>query len=180
MFKIVSIFAVFISRNAGCLLLLYPFIILTSIGCQEDYSRDPRYMSYEELRAPDAIKISSAKPIIRNGKIYIYEDYLLINDLNIGIHIVDNSDPANPQPLWLINIPGNIDIAMKNQILYADSYVDLVAIDLGNLPEISVTKRIEGHFPHDPYQNIFDGIRLGWADESKGVVIGYDQDQTYN
>ena len=81
------------------------------------------------------------------GKIYFYQDYILVNEKYEGIHIIDNSDPSNPQSTNFICIPGNIDIAVKDDILYADSYTDLIAIDISDIGNIQIVKRFEDVFP---------------------------------
>jgi len=142
--------------------------------CEPPYrgSADPVYLSYEELR--QSIKLVPPDLIIKSGKIWIAGKYLLINDLNRGIHVFDNADPKLPKNLGLILIPGNVDLAVKDSVLFADSFIDLVAIDLERFPEIVVSRRIENKFPYNPYQTITDpNIYLTGLDQSKGVVIGY-------
>ena len=46
-----------------------------------------------------------------------------------------------------IQVPGSIDFVVKDDILYADNSVDLVAIDISDLAAIRVTKRIRKAFP---------------------------------
>jgi hypothetical protein len=142
------------------------------------FNADPIYMSYEELRGTGTIKVIAAERVQKAGKIYVSDPYLFINDLNRGIHVYDNSDPKAPKNLGLITIPGNVDIAVKNSILFADSFIDLLAIDLTNFPQIAVSKRIERSFPYNPYQAIDDpNIYLRNVDEKKGVVIGYQKNE---
>ncbi|HHN47860.1 MAG TPA: hypothetical protein ENN08_02830, partial [Bacteroidales bacterium] len=52
--------------------------------------------------------------------------------MNQGIHVVDNSNPASPQIISFIAIPGNYDLAIRGNILFADSYIDLVALDISD------------------------------------------------
>jgi len=140
--------------------------------CTGRGSADPVYLSYEELR--QSIKFVQPGVIIKSGKIWVSGKYLLINDLNRGIHVFDNSDPRSPKNLGLISIPGNVDLAVKDSVLFADSFIDLVAIDLQRFPEIVVVKRMEKIFPYNAYQMINDpNIYLTGLDQSKGVVIGY-------
>jgi len=141
--------------------------------CEPPYGNaDPVYLSYEELRQPT--KLVPPDSIIKPGKIWVSGKYLLVNDLNRGIHVFDNTNPKSPQNLGLILIPGNVDLATKGSVLFADSFIDFVAIDLERLPEIVVLKRMNDIFPYNPYQMIDDpNIYLTGLDQSKGVVIGY-------
>ena len=64
-----------------------------------------------------------------------------------GVHIIDNTSPSHPVNLGFIEIPGNADIAIKNNILYADSYVDLVALDISDVNDIREVDRVKDIFP---------------------------------
>jgi len=134
---------------------------------------EPIYMSYAELRST-AIFTTTSKPLLSTGKIYAYNDYLFINSPNVGIHIYDNRDPSIPVEIGFINIPGNVDIAIKQGYLYVDSYIDLVTIDINNIQTAVVANRKIDVFPYNPYQNIPDNIYFNNIDESKGVIVGYN------
>jgi len=82
----------------------------------------------------------------KTGKIYIYNDLLFINEPNKGIHIYSNVNPSLPVNLAFLQIPGNVDIAISNNILYADSYVDLLAFDISNISNIKQVKRLNDVF----------------------------------
>ena len=133
---------------------------------------DPVYMTYEDLRQSFAVE--KPRPVKVAGKILVVGPLLLINEPNSGVHIFNNADPTKPEPKYFLNIPGNLDLAAKNGILYADSFIDLVAIRLdGEKPEL--VHRVEDTFPWNPYQlcknpNVkFDPERL---DKELGVIIG--------
>jgi hypothetical protein len=134
------------------------------------------YLSYEELR--NSFAVDAPRPIKKGGKIYVYGDMLFINERNQGIHVVDNSDPKVPRQLSFLNIPGNIDIAVKGQTLYADSFVDLVVLDISNLDQIRAVNRINDTFPYNPSQAIPEQDPYfcwqGWshADSSQGIPVG--------
>ena len=66
------------------------------------------------------------------GKIYVKDNYIYINELYDGIHVINDTNPSSPQRIAFIPIPGDVDIAIKDTTLYADSYVDLVTIDISN------------------------------------------------
>lgn len=88
----------------------------------------PIYMSYEDIRA--AVASGAPQALEHPGKIYVKGDWLFINELNKGVHVVDNSNPAQPNVVSFITIPGNVDLAVRGNFLYADSYMDLVTIDI--------------------------------------------------
>ncbi|MEA3317759.1 MAG: hypothetical protein U9R54_07360, partial [Bacteroidota bacterium] len=138
----------------------------------EEYKANvPQYLSYEDLRS--SIQTSEATELENPGKIYFYNDYLFVNEYTEGIHIIDNSDPSNPENIAYISIPGNVDIAVKNDILYADSYIDIVALDISNLENITEVDRIKDIIPYTlpPYD---ENYRVDEIDRDKGVVIGWE------
>ena len=147
------------------------------MGCQdkllETYEvNTPVYMSYDLLRSSvyDTLPIEFEHP----GKIYIKDNYLFINEVKEGIHIVDNSDPSNPEVITFINIPGNVDLAIMDNTLFADSYVDLVVLDISDFNDIREVTRIEDVF--DYTLPVYEaGERLGLIDESQGVVVNWEK-----
>ncbi|WP_443937692.1 LVIVD repeat-containing protein [Pedobacter sp. MW01-1-1] len=92
------------------------------------------------------VGLSKAKKIKKTGKIYIYNDYLFINEPYKGIHIYRNSNPSTPVNLAFLQVPGNVDIAIKDNILYADSYIDLLAFDISNPANAKQVKRVKDVF----------------------------------
>ncbi|MDC0231575.1 hypothetical protein OAK19_06370, partial [Aureispira] len=74
-------------------------------------------------------ELKSSQELKNPGKIYIKDDMILINEMGKGIHLVYNANPAEPKKVGFIKIPGNIDVAMKDDIIYADNYMDLVTLN---------------------------------------------------
>ncbi len=159
--------------------LILLFLLFSLYGCNDcgyrkgDYPHYPKYsatyMSYEELRS--SVKMEQPRDIKERGKIYLYNSLLLINEPNKGVHFIDNSNPASPIQKGFLNVPGNIDMAIKDGILYLDSFIDLVAVDLTE-PDYPVVKRVNEIFQYDPFQAI-DEYWVSY-DKSQGVVVGYE------
>lgn len=131
----------------------------------------PVYLSYDDLRS--SFEVSSGSVLEKPGKIYFYGDHMFINEYQRGIHVADLSDPANPQLKAFIEVPGNVDMAIRNNLLYADSYVDLLIIDISNPEQPELEKRIEDLFEYiiPPYDWEYP---LDEIDEDKGVITGYE------
>ena len=127
-------------------------------------------MSYDDLRA--SFKSTSAQEIVQSGKIYFKDDFIYVNEFQKGIHIIDNSDPANPLNLKFIEIPGNVDLAIKGQLLYADSYVDLLTIDISDLEHIVEVDRDTNVFPY--IIPVYEVGIVESVDQTKGVIVGYE------
>lgn len=161
---------------------LLPFIVLVlSIGlfsCNDQCKETrvtrrltPLVRSLTDLR--NSVKSESKHELVRPGKIYTKGNYLFINEIKEGIHVVDNSDPANPRFVSFIVIPGNGDIAVRNNILYADSFSDLVALDISDPENAKEVSRVENVFRFGQ----FDGVGWTLLNNTAGPVISI-QDYT--
>ncbi len=112
--------------------------------CSEDeeityyFNYTPLYSSKEEYKA--TIDFIQDDKIINPGKIYRLGDAQFISDVNRGVHVYDYTDASNPIKLGFLNIPGNIDIAIMDGILYANSFSTLIAIDVRDLTKPVVKK----------------------------------------
>ncbi|MDL2320681.1 hypothetical protein LJC45_06085, partial [Alistipes sp. OttesenSCG-928-B03] len=101
------------------------------------------------------------------GKIYAKPPYIFINERYKGVHVIDNSNPEDPEQIGFIVAPGCVDMAVKGDIMYLDNAVDLVAFDL---TQKKVTERIRNIFPEhrapngDSYYGYRDRdmILVGW------------------
>ena len=131
----------------------------------------PVYLPFSEFRA--AKQAQPAQPMVNPGKICLYGDYLFINEVAKGIHVVDNSNPAAPKPVAFIDLLGNIDLTLKDNILYADSYVDLVWFDLSNPAQPKELGRAIDVFPNviPPTGNDYPIKEIDW---SKGVILKWE------
>lgn len=133
----------------------------------------PVYLSYQDLRS--AVNVTAPRDMSSVSRIYLYKNWLFINEKNEGIHIIDNSVPSNPEKIGFIVIPGNNEISIRADNLYADSYIDLVTLDVSDVSNIVEVAREEDIFPYDSRQNIPANVRFvgGSVDRTRGVVVGY-------
>ena len=76
-----------------------------------------------------SINGNAAQSIKHAGKIYIKDSFIFLNDQNKGIHVIDNSNPSHPVAIAFLSIPGNLDIAIRGNTLYADMYNDLLGFE---------------------------------------------------
>lgn len=134
------------------LLVLFALLIPFS-SCLEDKCEATRtFIEYEAVFVqPDEFRKSNIEyfeiRLLENpGKIYYYKTTLIINEKYEGIHLYDNSDATSPAYLGFISIPGNIDVSIKEDILYADNYVDLLSIDISNFKDPKLLNRQEEVF----------------------------------
>ena len=128
-----------------------------------------------------AIETLSPQPLQNLGKFYYKDQMIFVSEYRQGIHIIDNTNPENPENIKFISIPGALDIAIKGNILYADNFTDLVALDISDLENIEVVKRVENLYPeHDGYypQN-YEGY-FECADPEQGVIVGWEEAELTN
>jgi hypothetical protein len=162
------------SINHLCTSILLASLFLLQ-GCIKDscthaksYSWfEPVYKTAEEIRAN--IKSNPARNIQSPGKLFVIGHYIFLNEVNKGIHIIDNSNPAMPVNKAFIDIPGNVDVAVKGNFLYADLYTDLIALDITNPLQVVTTKIIDNVFPNRNY---------GFASTNRGIIYDWVRHDT--
>lgn len=151
-------------------------VLILGTACEDQYTEiftgnSPVYMSYEDLR--QAVVLTDSKELINPGKLYFKDDYIFIVETMKGLHVINNTDPANPINTAFIEIPGIADLAIKGTVLYADSYVDLVSLDVSDLTNIHELGRVEGVLPYTipPYDEKYPVAQI---DEDRGVVVDWE------
>lgn len=120
----------------------------------------PVIMSKADFR--NSVEILSPQAIDESGKIYTYGNYIFINDRFEGILLIDNTNPQAPQETAYIKIPGNIDISIKNNYLYADSAIDLIVFDISDIDHISQVDRLENVFSVYDYEIPLEAEEVNW------------------
>lgn len=97
-------------------------------------------ITLDELKAQ--IRVEEPKAYEATGKFYFYNDLLFVNEPQVGIHVLNVSDPANIQKIKFIRLPGNIEISIRNGKMYADLYSAVLTIDISDLENDNI--RVEG------------------------------------
>ncbi len=161
---------------------IIPIVVLIVMGfflfnsCEDSTYRiytgnSPVYMSYDNLRK--AVKVEQNAELENPGKIYFKDNYIFIVEELKGIHVYDNSNPASPVRKAFVNLPGVVDISISGYIMYADSFVDLVVLDVQDINNIHEAGRIKDILPYTvpPAGNDYP---MAFVDEEKGVVIDWE------
>lgn len=139
--------------------LLLSIVLLS--GCLKDECTETRTffeydaVFYTEAQIREQPAVIEPRPLINPGKMYFYKNYIFINEQAEGVHIYDISDDASPLAIAFIPITGNFDIAVKDNLLYADNVIDMVVLDISNMNDVRFVNRIEG-------------FQERWFDESLG------------
>jgi hypothetical protein len=165
-------------KRSRLLIVFSAILLMLSWSCSksEEYTYEalsPVYMGFREFRQP--LKVSSAKSIKQAGKIYFKDNYIFVNDVNEGIHVIDNRFPASPSKIAFYEILGNVDIAIRGNTLFADSYIDLIAIDISDILNPREIGRVQNAFPE--VLPIYEDASVPYAweeiDRTKGVIVGW-------
>jgi hypothetical protein len=155
--------------------------IIVTLSCDNTSESDyreylvarPLTISMEEFKSePDIIP---PQPIKQSGKIYAYRDYIFVNEPYAGVHVINNSSPESPVKQGFIKIPGNIDISIKDDYLFADSLQDLLVLDISDINNINQVARVEGVLQ----DNIFwpfeaEIVESGNWDPNTEILVGWE------
>ncbi|NDV57441.1 LVIVD repeat-containing protein [Bacteroides sp. 519] len=142
------------------------------------YINEPVFVSATELRSR-SIVTQVPQEMEKQGKLCFYEGYLYISEPQKGIHIIDNRNPAAPQNVGFIELDGNVDIAIYNNKLYADHFIDLVYFDISNPAKPVYTGRLENAFkyalPIYDFTDIYDYNACYSEKNRDKIVVGWNR-----
>ena len=105
----------------------------------------PLLMSRDQLEK--AVAGLPPQALHQPGKIFRDSRYLYVNELYQGIHIFDNIDPAKPVAVGFVRIPGNVDMAVRGTLLYADNGPDLLTLDISDPAHAQLVSRTRDALP---------------------------------
>lgn len=157
------------------LLFVLPLLFLSA--CTDKCTETRTYRRYVNVALTGAqvrqgVRQESPRSLEKPGKIYTKDGYLFINELKEGIHVIDNRDANGPKMVAFLRIPGNGDMAIRDNTLYADSYMDLVAFDLNDLSNIREVNRVQNVFANGQFEG-------GWWSFNQNSVMLSDQRVEY-
>jgi hypothetical protein len=152
------------------------FLLLVLSGCWVDEHRYNEPVEgyrpvYGVLQAQDIV-LADARTVNNPGKIYVYGRFLLVNEINEGIHVFDNTDPESPKAVGFVQLLGNTDMAIRNDILYADHMGNLVALEVHDFEKLTNVGML-------PLQDWSLGIPppagsyFECVNPEKGIVVGW-------
>lgn len=170
--------------NMKNLFFLAALLVLTAGCIRTNHTKKytiytPVYATKQEVR--DAVKLNNAKAFKDLGSFVTYGNLVLINERDKGVHIIDNSASNSAQNKGFIPIPGNMGIAVKNNILFADSYADLFSIDISDINNVKLVKVSENIFTSrvNPYGiNTNGNIIVDWIEKDTMVSDDFINRQT--
>jgi len=162
--------------------LFFFILILSSCG---DKAGDLDVVGYKPVYVAKsgAFEVSSQAPTSFKspGKMFLYQNFIFITDNGSGIHIIDNTDPYHPQKSAFIQIPGVSDVVVKNGVLLANNFSDLISLDISNPTQITLINRLKNTFPMDDQMYpLYGNGYFECVDTTKGYVIGWVKEDLHN
>ncbi len=153
------------SKLSVLVLLLLFFLTLLGTGCKEDDCPNQLVAYYDPVYAPmEQVRVTAAyenpREIENPGKIYYKDGFVYINEVDKGIHVIDNRDLKNPTAIGFVNLPGNKDLAARGDYLYADNYMDLVVLNIADQSAISEHARVQDVFDSYYYSHPTLGVMI--------------------
>lgn len=121
-----------------------------------------------------SIRTATATEVEKPGKMFLLGRYIFLNEVNEGVHIIDNSNPSAPVNKAFISIPGNVDIAVKGNTLYADMFTDLLVLDISDPMNVVLKDTVAQVFP----ERVYDANSGLVIDPSQVVVDWIEKDTT--
>jgi hypothetical protein len=165
-------------KTTMILLALASVTILASCDKNKNEEVDGWKPVYSTETNTQDVTFKNSEPLEKPGRIYTYDNLLLVNDEAKGIHIYDNSNVTNPTELSFIAIPGNMDFSVSNGRLYADNITDMVVINISNPSAPEYVNRIEFIFPVQQFPDEFGSFEC--VDPAKGTVVGWEKTKLIN
>jgi hypothetical protein len=158
-------------------LFIFTVLMASFQSCTNDACTNTMtYTEYTPIYVlPDTIdkeiKIEAPRPLKNPGKIYFYQDYIFINEPYEGFHIINNKVPSAPVNERFVRLVGNVDLAVKDDYLYADAYIDLVIIDLHNMDNLVQLTRKPGIFKGTYHVQNSGAILSHYKEGEKSMTI---------
>lgn len=119
------------------------------------------------------------QPVQQSGSIFLLDTLFFMVEFKKGIHVYRIGDSADVRELTFFNIPAVTEFSISGDRLYADSWRDLLTIDISNLYQIRLLNRqvrvIEPLLFPPQYDGFFECV-----EETKGAVVGWEDAELDN
>lgn len=163
-------------------LLLLSVLTLVFFSCENNDDGDDQFAEYlvakplvmSRAEFANSVAIVDPLPIDESGKIYAYQDYIFVNDMYKGVHVIDNSNPQSPRKIAFIKIAGNVDISIKDDYLYADSITDLVVLDISDINNIEIVNRMRDVLRDNVVWPAADIFEWEGIDHETEILVGWE------
>lgn len=189
--------------NQPTKLLLAICMMLSLVSCWNFESRNglepppqQKVWGYKPVFSSDTTLLKVAtiapQPIKEAGKIFVMGNIIFQNEQGKGIHVLDKSNPAAVVNKGFIRIRGNTEVTMKGSYLYANSFADLLIIDLKDWQAPVEVEKIKHAFwvganqsanlylPPPQHATFYEcvnyesGVQTGWVQDSIYATCYYN------
>lgn len=191
-------------RKLSLFLLLIILLLTSCWDFRNNVSPEPppvppkKVWGYKPVLSVDSsiLKVSAIgpQPVKLPAKIYVKGNLIFQNDLGSGIHVIDNTNPSAPNPVGFIKILGNSEISIKGDMLYANSFTDLVVVDVKDWQKPMEMKRIKRafhqgaaaggypsyHFIPLPEHGVYYECPWQYANSMTHILTGWVRDSVYD
>lgn len=165
----------------------YQLIIAAAMlmaSCTKNNQPPKEILGYAPVYKTDAgvteIKSGEPQAIVQGGKIYIKDNTLYQVEVTKGIHVLDIQNPSQPIKKGFIQIPGAQEISIKGNLLYSNNFNDLVVVDISNIQNVTVVKRMASVFEIADVNGPPESGYFKCIDPNKGEVIGWKKEMLYS
>lgn len=152
-------------------------LALLTTSCEKEpapfYSgpgKKPVYASVAETRI---IQNKAEQPVEATGGIFLLDTLFFMAEQRKGIHVYNVADPEVPVYLTFFSIPAMGDFTISGNRLYADSWRDLITLDISDIFAIQEIDRVENVFTPLLYPTFYNGW-FECIDEANGAVVGWE------
>jgi len=117
--------------------------------------------------------------ITNSGTIFLRDTLFFMLENGRGIHVFSVQDPARTYPVTFFKIPAISDFTIAGDRLYADSWRDLLTLDISDILAIRVLQRQPGVFQPSLFPPTYQGL-FECVDLSRGAVVGWEDAEIDN
>lgn len=157
-----------VMKNLYFLLALAAMVLATACekdSCEQTWTQVVAVpVTLDRAILQEDIGIEPAQELCVGGGIYAYGDYIFMNRLNEGYHILDNSNPESPQNVAFLSVPGATQMSFVEGRMVSNSYADLVTLELDGIQSVRLVSSTPNFLLDENTLPVADGL----------VVIGYE------
>ena len=174
-------FTVSISKAMSKSIFL-PLVILCALAllttsCEKEaaplYSGPGKKPVYATVAETRNIQNKGEQPVEATGGIFLLDTLFFLAEQRKGIHVYNVANPEIPVYLTFFSIPAMGDFTISGNRLYADSWRDLITLDISDIYAIREIDRVENVFTPLLYPTFYNGW-FECINEANGAVVGWE------
>lgn len=152
-------------------------LALLTTSCEKEaaplYSGPGKKPVYATVAETRNIQNKGEQPVEATGGIFLLDTLFFLAEQRKGIHVYNVANPEIPVYLTFFSIPAMGDFTISGNRLYADSWRDLITLDISDIYAIREIDRVENVFTPLLYPTFYNGW-FECIDEANGAVVGWE------